>query len=38
LAARLGALFSQAMLPLVAPWHAAYARGLFFASTVEPEQ
>jgi predicted Na+-dependent transporter len=35
--APVGALFSQAMLPLVAPGHAAYARGLFFASTVEPE-
>jgi bile acid:Na+ symporter, BASS family len=32
--APVGALFSQAMLPLVAPGHAAYARGLFFASTV----
>ena len=32
--APVGALFSQAMLPLVAPGHASYARGLFFASTV----
>ena len=32
--APVGALFSQAMVPLVAPGHAAYARGLFFASTV----
>ena len=28
------ALFSHAMLPLVAPGHFSYARGLFFASTV----
>jgi len=32
--APVGALFSQAMLPLVTPGHFAYARGLFFASTV----
>ena len=32
--APVGALFSQAMLPLVAPGHFAYARGLFFASIV----
>ena len=32
--APVGAMFSQAMLPLVTPGHAAYARGLFFASTV----
>jgi BASS family bile acid:Na+ symporter len=32
--APVGALFSQDMLPLVARGHAAYARGLFFASTV----
>jgi BASS family bile acid:Na+ symporter len=32
--APVGALFPQAMLPLVAPGNAAYARGLFFASTV----
>ena len=32
--APVGALCSQAMLPLVASGHAAYARGLFFASTV----
>lgn len=32
--APVGALFSKAMLPLVAPDHQAYARGLFFASTV----
>ena len=32
--APVGALFSQAMLPLVTPGRAAYARGLFFASTV----
>ena len=32
--APVGALFSQAMLPLVAPGDAAYARGLFFASIV----
>lgn len=32
--APVGALFSQAVLPLVAPVHFAYARGLFFASTV----
>jgi BASS family bile acid:Na+ symporter len=31
--APVGALFSQGMLPLLAPGHAAYARGLFFAST-----
>jgi len=29
-----GSLFSKDMLPLLAPEHAAYARGLFFASTV----
>src|SRR5262245_11712935 len=32
--APVGALFSQAMLPLVAPGNFAYARGLFFASIV----
>src|SRR5262245_17284975 len=32
--APVGALFSQAMLPLVAPGHYAFARGLFFASIV----
>ena len=32
--APVGALFSQAMLPLVAPGDAAYARRLFFASIV----
>src|SRR5262249_40259463 len=32
--APVGALFSQAMLPLVAPGHFASARGLFFASIV----
>src|SRR5262245_59678152 len=32
--APVGALFSQAMLPLVAPGNFAYARGLFFASTL----
>src|SRR5215510_14128731 len=32
--APVGALFSQAMLPLVAPGQFAYARGLFFASIV----
>src|SRR5262245_65537425 len=32
--APVGALFSQGMLPLVALGNAAYARGLFFASTV----
>jgi BASS family bile acid:Na+ symporter len=32
--APVGALFSKAMLPLVVPGHAAYARGLFFATTV----
>src|SRR5262249_38355435 len=32
--APVGSLFSQGMLPLVAPGNAAYARGLFFASTV----
>src|SRR5262245_26131010 len=32
--APVGALFSQAMLPLVPPGHFAYARGLFFASIV----
>jgi BASS family bile acid:Na+ symporter len=32
--APVSALFSQAMLPLVAPGNAAYARGLFFASPV----
>ena len=32
--APVGALFSQAMLPLVTPGRFAYARGLFFASTV----
>jgi BASS family bile acid:Na+ symporter len=32
--APVAALFSQNMLPLVAPGRAAYARGLFFASTV----
>src|SRR5262245_32083607 len=32
--APVGALFSQGMLPLVAPGNASYARGLFFASTV----
>src|SRR5262249_27957091 len=32
--APVGSLFSQGMLPLVAPGNAAYARGLFFASIV----
>lgn len=32
--APVGAMFSKAMLPLVAPDNPAYARGLFFASTV----
>src|SRR5262249_31806812 len=32
--APVGSLFSQSMLPLVAPRNAAYARGLFFASIV----
>lgn len=32
--APVGALFSQAMLPLVAPGEFSYARGLFFASTL----
>lgn len=32
--APINALFSKAMLPLVAPGNPAYARGLFFASTV----
>src|SRR5512138_905299 len=32
--APVGAMFSKAMLPLVAPSNPAYARGLFFASTV----
>jgi BASS family bile acid:Na+ symporter len=32
--APVGAMFSKAMLPLVAPDHPGYARGLFFASTV----
>ncbi len=31
--APVGALFSQAMLPLVAPGNIAYARGVFFATT-----
>src|SRR5690606_32628841 len=30
--APVGALFSKAMLPLIAPGNAAYARGLYFAS------
>lgn len=32
--APVGAMFSKSMLPLVAPSNPAYARGLFFASTV----
>ncbi|HEY0938549.1 MAG TPA: bile acid:sodium symporter [Steroidobacter sp.] len=32
--APVGAMFSKAMLPLIAPDNPAYARGLFFASTV----
>ncbi len=32
--APVAALFSQSMLPLVAPGHVSFARGLFFASTV----
>jgi BASS family bile acid:Na+ symporter len=32
--APVGSLFSANMIPLVTPGHAAYARGLFFASTV----
>jgi BASS family bile acid:Na+ symporter len=32
--APVGALFSQSMLPLVAPGRGSYAHGLFFASTV----
>jgi BASS family bile acid:Na+ symporter len=32
--APVGAMFSKAMLPLVAPDNPAYARGLFFASTI----
>lgn len=32
--APVGAMFSKSMLPLVAPDNPAYARGLFFASTV----
>jgi bile acid:Na+ symporter, BASS family len=32
--APVGSLFSANMMPLVTPGHAAYARGLFFASTV----